>query len=137
MENKKGFTLVEMLAVLVILGTILVLVVPMILNTRESALNKLSKEQIRSLKNAGEMLAIDLDENTSDIYNCKNNSWIKKLNVCKMENGYWTKINSIKIDDLKKHAYFEDNANHCSGSITITKVSDDYNVDTSKANCSK
>lgn len=136
MKNKKGFTLVELLAVIVILSAILVIIVPTILNSKDSVLNRLSDEQIRGLKNAAEMLGLDLDDHYSNIYNCKSDSWIKELNVCKMENGHWTKIENISIDDLKKYGYFEDKQNHCSGNVTITRGTNNYEVDTDTVDCS-
>ncbi len=53
LQNEKGFTLVELLAVIVILGIIMVLSVPSVLSTLESARKKTFFEYVDKAFNAG------------------------------------------------------------------------------------
>lgn len=122
MKNK-GFTLVELVAVIALLGLLMAIIITSIMNSRESAYNKLNEEQRKSARGAAEMLAIDLDDDESDIYNCK--GWMS--GKCSFSSGIWTSA-TVTIDELKSNEYFSDSHNHCSGSVTITKSSYDYDI---------
>lgn len=129
---KRGFTLIEILAVITILALILAISVPMIMNSRQNAILGLNKAQQKNLKFAGETVGIDLDDYMSDIYNCLG-SWIE--NKCKMDsNGKWTEV-TLTLDDLIEHEYFDDVQKHCSGSITIVKRDSGYKVNYNDVKC--
>lgn len=49
---KKGFSLVELLAVIVILGLIALITVPIVLDSLNSTKSELSKEQVRQIESA-------------------------------------------------------------------------------------
>lgn len=132
MKNS-GFTLIELLAVIAIMAIILVLTVPMILNSRDNTLRGISREEERNLKYAGELVGIDLDEYMSDIYNCNSTSWIN--DKCTRADGKWLEV-KVSVADLKEHGYFEDVKGHCEGEMTITKLaSSDYNVTLNSIKC--
>ncbi|WP_457625170.1 type II secretion system major pseudopilin GspG [Persephonella sp.] len=59
MKNKKGFTLLELLVVLVILSLIAALVVPNIIGRSEEAKIKTAKIQLKEIKRALEMYRLD------------------------------------------------------------------------------
>lgn len=66
LENRKGFTLVELLAVLVVLGLIAVICYPMITKTITSQKGKLSTEQRNRIINAAKnyVASNTIDDNT-------------------------------------------------------------------------
>lgn len=133
-NTSAGFTLIEVLVVIVILGLLLILGVPAILSTRNSALAGISAEEENSIKEAGKILGIDLDDYTSEVYNCKTGSWI--LSKCTKKNEKWVEV-TVTLDDLKEHDYFSDKAGHCKGNITVTKKADgkDYSVSLNDVKC--
>ena len=130
--NKRGFTLVELLAVISILALLLVITVPAVMNSRNNAIKGISKEEENSIKEAGKLVGIDLDDYTSEIYNCKEGSWIESN--CTLADGNWIEA-KITIDELEKYNYFDDTQNHCSGVITVTKVESGYKVTLNNIKC--
>ncbi len=123
--NKSGFTLVEILAVMVILGLLIVFAVPMVSKSKDDALKALSKEQVKNIEDAGKSLGLDLDDYMTDIYNCNSSKWVK--NKCSFTDSKWTSI-KVTIDDLKAHGYFQDDGGHCSGTITVKRIVDADNI---------
>lgn len=129
MNEEEGFTLVELLAVIVILAAIMVIAIPAVLNTRRSALGALSKEQEKNLKDAGKLLGVDLDDYASSIYDCKEGSWIMTSSgaKCTKTSAGWAEV-KIDVPTLVQNGYFKDENNHCSGTLTITKTESGYRV---------
>ena len=66
MKNKKGFTLVEILAVIIILAVIALLVSPMIIGNINDSREKLYDTQIDNIKSAARNLMIDLEINNDE-----------------------------------------------------------------------
>ncbi len=124
--NKKGFTLVELLAVIGVLSLILVFAIPAVFSSRDNIISGISAQEKKNIIEAGKMFAIDLDDYTSDVFNCKSTSWAK--NKCTKSSGRWTKA-VVKLSELKSHDYFEDTNDHCTdGNITIIKTESGYDV---------
>ena len=61
MKNKKGFTLVEVLAVISILGVVMVLALPSLLSVFQQSKKILSDYEKKSIQDAGIMYITDLD----------------------------------------------------------------------------
>ena len=123
--RKKGFTLVELLAVIVVIAAVIVIATPSLLNIGDSARNKITETEKKNLIEAGKMLALDLDDSDSNLYNCS--GWITHCD--KDKNGNWTSV-TISVSDLVSHGYFTDNDNHLSEYILTIK--NDYTVSISK-----
>lgn len=66
MKNKKGFTLVELLAVIVILGVLLMIAVPAVQNVIKKTKNNTTQKQAELFIDAAKKMAI-IDEATSDM----------------------------------------------------------------------
>lgn len=66
MKNKKGFTLVELLAVIVILGVLLMIAVPAVQNVIKKAKNNATQKQAELFIDAAKKMTI-IDEATSDM----------------------------------------------------------------------
>ena len=120
--KRNGFTLIELLAVIVILALIMTIAIPAITDTGSSARTKLTDIEKKNLIEAGKMLALDLDENTTDIYNCS--GWV--ASACTKNNGKWTLV-KVTVADLKTHDYYTDSKKHISESIKL-EIKSDYTV---------
>lgn len=125
MKNK-GFTLVELIAVIGILALLLMIAIPTILNARDNSLKALSEKEKRNIVDAGKTLAVDLDDYKSDVYNCQEGSWIESF--CQKDDitEHWTKL-TLTLDDLINNEYFEDTKSHLDSTmeITIERIYDD------------
>lgn len=132
--NKKGFTLIELLAVIVILGIIMAFSVSAVMNTRNKTVETIGKQEKKNIEEAAKMLAVDLDDYMSDVYNCKpKQGWV----VCESTQGKWT-VATVTLDDLKSNGYLDDNDSHCGGTITIERdANSSYLVNLDEINCTK
>ena len=119
---KKGFTIIELLSVIIILALISAFTIPIVLNSREGAVNKISEQERKNLIEASKMVAIDLDDYLSKIYNCS--GWISEK--CTKENNNWITV-TITVGDLIDNGYFEDNHEHFNREQSVT-ITNDYTV---------
>lgn len=103
--NKKGFTLAELLGVIVVLSIIVSIAGLSVISVMNKAKNKTFAEMTDNLKDAAKTCYLD--------------------NELKQEN-----CDTVK--KLKDNGYFEDNKDYCDNTITITisfsENSDDYQV---------
>ena len=130
--NKKGFTLVEILAVIVILAIIMIIAIPSIGNTLNAAKNKIGDIEKKNLKDASEALVLEIvncDVSVSDYNYLFNKS---ATNCTTMQSATVGQTLETTIAKLKEKKHFNDTSNKCSGTIKITtdsnyKVSIDVN----------
>ena len=85
--NKKGFTLVELLVVVVVLGLIAIVLVPIIQDTLNKSKNKINSINIKQVEDAGKIVA-------EEILYCDINSAIKI--VGKDEYKYLLNLSTLK-----------------------------------------
>lgn len=71
MKNKRGFTLVELLAVIAILAIILTIVVSSVTNTISTSKDNLHDQQAKQLENSARMWYLESDKDLSDNESCK------------------------------------------------------------------
>lgn len=132
--NKKGFTLVEVLAVLVILSLLLILTIPNIrdaLTNGKNKINEINKKQIEDAAkiivdeviycNMTEIAKDALKDETSDEISCS----IAKTKL----------INGVNID--LKNLELDDKSSKCSGTINVKIDSETYKetIDTTNVIC--
>lgn len=132
--NKKGFTLVEVLAVLVILSLLLILTIPSIrdaLTNGKNKINDINKKQIEDAAkiivdeviycNMTEIAKDALKDETSDEISCS----IAKTKL----------INGVNID--LKNLELDDKSSKCSGTINVKIDSETYKetIDTTNVIC--
>lgn len=117
MKDKKGFTIIELLAVLLVLGMLMVFAYPAIFKTEKAAEEVLNKAEERNLKEAAKLVAIDLDDYMSPIYNC-NKGWMKDENKCNKPYSYWESA-SVTVKDLIDNKYMEDKNTHLDKNIVV------------------
>ena len=132
--NKKGFTLVEVLAVLVILSLLLILTIPSIrdaLTNGKNKINEINKKQIEDAAkiivdeviycNMTEIAKDALKDETSDEISCS----IAKTKL----------INGVNID--LKNLELDDKSSKCSGTINVKIDSETYKetIDTTNIIC--
>lgn len=125
MKNNKGFTLVETIAVIIILGVVLSIAVPSITNVVKSTnKNRMISDAETFISEVKEYVESDTIGNTSDTYTLKD---IKgKTKLSKSPYGEEYEENSyVKIDDNNSYTVCltdgEYKAAGTEGSITVEK----------------
>lgn len=132
--NKKGFTLVEVLAVLVILSLLLILTIPSIrdaLTNGKNKINEINKKQIEDAAkiivdeviycNMTEIAKDALKDETSDEISCS-------IAKTKLINGVNINLKNLELDDK---------SSKCSGTINVKIDSETYKetIDTTNVIC--
>jgi len=95
MKNNKGLTLVELLAVLVVLGLIVVIVVPTVTKNLKSSRVQLCEHQLDSLKSASKNWLTDrINDNYNEVY--ANGNFQNQIVTGKtlLDEGYVSKLES-------------------------------------------
>lgn len=122
--NNRGFTLVELLVVIVILIAIVSLAIPSITSSMERSKDKINAGKLEVLGSAGELyLSSKKRSKLSDYYD---GICCVKLSTLK-DNDY------VSDDDLKDA---DNNSLIPNGTEQICKVSDGYKIETGKTECS-
>lgn len=151
MNNKNGFTLVELLVVIVILGALIALVSSIISASGRKTTDRLGEQMENNLKDAAKLYA--LENKLKNCHNCE----VDNLNTECVTKG--TEENeklackalgmTISLGELKSKGYFEDLAKHCykmNGSIKmddndinilIYRYKTDYIVELNGISCKK
>lgn len=108
MRNKKGFTLVELLAVIALIGVVMLLVVPNIVNLYRNAKKSLFQDEVLSIYN---------NAYTTYIYRSSQGDYSKRFCL-----GKDAATNKIDIEE-KEGLYYDITVNSY-GQVTSLKVSD-------------
>ena len=116
--NKKGFTLVEILAVLVILSLLLILTIPSIKNALTNGKNKINEINKKQIEDAAkiivdEVIYCNMTEITKDA-----------LAETSCSNAKTNLINGVDID--LKNLELDDKSSKCSGTINVKIDSETY-----------
>lgn len=107
MKNKKGFTLVELLAVIVILGVLLMIAVPAIQNVIKKTKNNATQKQAELFIDAAKKMAI-IDEATSDMLIYK----LSDLDSDVDKNRFTGRVVALKENgSYKYYIYLNDSVN--------------------------
>ena len=137
MKNKKGFTLVELLAVMVILGILIIIMIPAVngaLNKGKEKISEINKKQIKEAVEVlvTEVISCDISDRTYAVFNENKNT----SSCIILQNSLYSK-KVITIENLKNNNYFKDDANNCSGSIGISVNENNYqiNIDYTNLTC--
>ena len=117
--NKKGFTLVEILAVLVILSLLLILTVPSIKNALTNGKNKINEINKKQIEDAAkiivnEVIYCNITENAKKALGDETSCSIAKTKL----------INGVNID--LKNLELDDKSSKCSGTINVKIDSETY-----------
>lgn len=133
---KKGFTLVELLAVIVILALIMTFAIPSVLKSRNASLEKISEIEVKNIKDAAIVLATDVDTSGNVQNECNKLS----LSCTYSADGKSIETINTSVDGLVNLGYYDDSSKNtadkkCSGNIVITASGNGYNVDMSKVEC--
>lgn len=128
--NKKGFTLVEILAVLVILSLLLILTIPSIKNALTNGKNKINEINKKQIEDAAkiivdEVIYCNMTEITKDALADETSCSIAKTKL----------INGVDIDVSKLE--LDDKSSKCSGTINVKIDSETYKstIDTTNVIC--
>lgn len=122
--NNRGFTLVELLVVIVILIAIVSLAIPSITSSMERSKDKINAGKLEVLGSAGELYLSSKKRSKLDDY--YEDRCCVKLSTLK-DNDY------VSDDDLKDA---DNNSLIPNGTEQICKVSDGYKIETGKTECS-
>ena len=87
--NKKAFTLIELMAVIVVLGIVALIAVPVISGTLKDSKEKIYEEQVRRIEDAAKKWGVD------NIYDDNENEYYVSLSELISE-GYLEGANQIK-----------------------------------------
>ena len=77
--NKKGFTLIELIAVLIVLSVILVIAIPNMINVKESGMNAIREGKIKTLVTLAEQKA---EEDIDNYQDCSGQISVSSTNKC-------------------------------------------------------
>lgn len=121
--NKKGFTLVEVLAVLVILSLLLILTIPSIRDALTNGKNKINEINKKQIEDAAKIIVDEviycnmtdiakdaLKDETSDEISCS-------IAKTKLINGVNINLKNLELDDK---------SSKCSGTINVKIDSETY-----------
>ena len=124
--NKKGFTLVEILAVLVILSLLLILTIPSIKNALTNGKNKINEINKKQIEDAAkiivdEVIYCNMSEETKNILHTSNCAEARE-NLTS-ENGVYIEINRLKFENDRKCTFinkkYDDDGNELYPKINI------------------
>lgn len=119
MKNNKGFTLAEIVAVLVVLSLIMIIAIPSVQKALQNSKQGISELNKKNLKEAAELLVEEVlfcDDQAISIIT-KHYPDVKTCDEAKEQlNGG---IKKITVEDLKTNGYFTDSQNKCSGIVHI------------------
>lgn len=124
--NKKGFTLVEVLSVLVILSLLLILTIPSIrdaLTNGKKTINEINKKQIEDAAKiiVDEVIYCNMSEDTKNILRTSNCAEARE-NLTS-ENGVYIEINGLKFENDRKCTFinkkYDDDGNELYPKINI------------------
>lgn len=119
MKNKKGFTLVELLAVIALIGLVLMLVVPNILGLFNRAKKNIFQDELMNIYNS---------THQTYVYRSSNGDYSKRYCV-----GKDATLNKLELED-KENLYYDITVNSY-GEILSFKVSNDvYGINLTNAN---
>lgn len=129
MKNNKGFTLVEIIAVITILSLLMIVTIPSIgkfLSNSKSQISSLTK---KNLEESAKMFAqeVYMCDSSSDITSVLN-TLLRKTNIdCKEARLLLKSGITITIGFLKEKEYFSDRSNNCNedGKVTVKQSVDD------------
>ena len=139
MKNKKGFTLVEVLAVIVVLAIIMIIAVPNVLGSLRASKDAISSIEKKAIEDGANQIV-------TEILNCEITNEtclvLGKNSGCscsELENLIIDANKDITIDNLKNYGYFRDDTNHCRGKISLSVANNSYKVtvNTSGVECKK
>ena len=140
--NKKGFTLTELLGVIVVLAVIIGIAMMASTTIMNKSKNKLYREMEDNLKDVAVTYILteySLTDRTSN--NIKNAKCVKDSGNNINCNGQCSE--TVTVDTLKNEGLFEDNKNYCKGTITVNvtcnevdgKIVEDYEAIVEEGTC--
>lgn len=128
--NKKGFTLVEVLAVLVILSLLLILTIPSIRDALTNGKNKINEINKKQIEDAAKIIV-------DEVIYCNMTEIAKKAlgDETSCSNAKTKLINGVNID--LKNLGLDDKSSKCSGTINVKIDSETYKekIDTTNVIC--
>ena len=140
MKNKKGFTLTELLAVILILSILVIIAVPNVWNALKSSKDALTSYEKKAIEDAAKQVVTEVIscELTNETYNVLELDQQTSPTCSDIQKYMFGKQIDTTVDLLKENKYFEDVSNHCSGTVKITTENNyKVKVDTSDVTCKK
>ena len=127
MKNRKGFTLVEVLAVILILAIVMIIAIPAIGNALGAGKDKIKEINKKQIKEAVEVLvtevvSCDVSDKTYAAFG------ISGSNCSALQNSIVGKTINVSIDNLKNNGYLKDDSANCTGSINVTVNANNYQI---------
>ena len=136
MKNKKGFTLVEIIAVIVVLAILMLIAIPNIQGAFNAANKGISNIEKRNIQDAAEravleVLDCDISDNTYNVFGLSNTT-----NCTNMQKTIINHTITSSVQKLRDNDYLDDTYERCEGNISITtSLNYTVTVDTSLVDC--
>lgn len=137
--KQKGFTLVELISVIAVLGIIMVIVIPAVTKQLSNSKDALRKINIKNAEESALLLITDLNTCDSEALNILKTENI--LTETQGESYCLSTRNALKggievsIDVLKKYNYLTDYDEQCSGTVTLKINNANPEADGSNIEC--
>lgn len=137
--KQKGFTLVELISVIAVLGIIMVIVIPAVTKQLSNSKDSLRKINIKNAEESALLLITDLNTCDSEALNILKTENI--LTETQGESYCLSTRNALKggievsIDVLKKYNYLTDYDEQCSGTVTLKINNANPEADGSNIEC--
>lgn len=105
MKDKKGFTLMELIAVVIIIGLIMMITVPSILKYVRKTESKVVQSHLSTMENAAKARTVDLIAN-NDLFNCGKTVNEEGKYSCPLPKG--GSVQKVSVRDLIDSGYTKD-----------------------------
>lgn len=132
--NKKGFTLVELIAVIVVLAILMIIAMPSINGVLSASKNKINEMNIKNIKEAGKTLGEEVL--FCDSYST---SLLSSLGVSSCNDAKTKVASGVKIKWLMDNGYLKDDSDlkdlkEKTIKINVDDINSKISVDTSSIN---
>lgn len=128
MKNKKGFTLVEILAVIVILSVLIIIAAPVVQNALSASNHGMSEFEKSAITDSAETIVLevigcDIDNKIRNVLNVSDTLTCTEINDLVVGHTI-----TMSVQDLRTNGFLNDVGERCNGNISVTTDAGSYQV---------